>query len=251
MRAVFLAGLALTLAGCGSDTDTVEESATMDAQLATGEDGDDAQAETPEVKAAAATMEAFPAAYRGLWDERQDNSFYCSDMSDTLMRIEEDEIGFYESVFEPAEITETGASEISAKGTLSGIDVEQSETYGLKLQSGGERLVFSGSYGETTFQKCSGMRDIAVISPQFQGTWAPSGTCDPDRDDLITIESTTITWNGKTSTFTKAENLDRNAVELEDDGQDTPYGITLRDGGERGMLIGPGHSGIPLTRCSG
>ena len=77
------------------------------------------------------------------------------------------------------------------------------------------------------------------------------GTCKAAADSLIKIAPTKITWQGKTSNFTKVHYAGPNAIELEDDGQEEPYGIVLDQGGKSGALVGPGHSPIPLTRCGG
>ena len=141
---------------------------------------------------------------------------------------------------------------IESEGFFQYADDRSRESYTLKLSDGGKRLTLSGDGFEPfEFRKCATIREAHLIPSEYEGTWSTYGTCKAAAESLIKIAPTKITWQGKTSNFTKVHYAGPNAIELEDDGQEEPYGIVLDQGGKSGALVGPGHSPIPLTRCGG
>ena len=241
---------AFALAACGAELDTAGGS---DAREAATETDALPDAETDTEETAAPKVEAisaFPKEFRGLWDDAGNDRFACSDLSDGIMRVEANGIQYYESGFTPDQIQRVSPIKVIATGTLEGIDESRDDTVSLTLTNRGRNMEMPGNDGRVyTLQKCEKLREVVLVQSQYEGTWAPLGACDPGRDDLIVITNATFSWQGKTNNFTKAKVLGPRSVELEHDGQDEPFGITLQEGGEYGMLSGPGHSGIPLTKC--
>ena len=248
MRFLLCALGALALVACGEAAAVDEAVDTATAADTSSADGA-AQAED----AGPTMLDAIPAKYRGTCDVRQDNPSFCTDLSDGIMRVEAKEILFYEAVFTAESIEETSSSAIRAEGAFQELGENSDEIYTLTVRDGGKRLTLAGEGFEPfAYDKCDKVREAHVIPAQFQGTWSSQGTCNvDDRDKLLVVEATRQSWFGETSNYTKVEMVGDGAVELEDDGQEEPYGIVLQPGGKSGSLVGPGHSPIPLMKCSG
>lgn len=250
MRILICALGALTLCAC-SDEPVADGEAGAETTAAKESDSaeDTAAAEEPEPT----MLDAIPAKYHGTWDVRQNNPTFCTDLSDGIMRVEAKEILFYEAAFTARSIEQVSVNKLRADGAFQDLGENSEETYDLELSDSGKRLVLAAEdFDPFEYEKCAKVREAHLIPAEFQGTWSSQGTCKvADRDKLLVIEPTRKFWFGKTSNFTKVEMVGDGSVELEDDGQEEPYGIVLQDGGKSGSLVGPDHSPIPLMKCKG
>jgi len=217
-------------------------------------DGKSADAAPPPAQAepTPSALDAIPMNFRGGWDSVDAGEFACTTLSDTALTIEPKLLQYYEGAFTPETISQISDDRIESEGFFQYADDRSKESYTLRLSDGGKRLTLSGDGFEPfEFRKCATIREAHLIPSEYEGTWSTYGTCKAAADSLIKIAPTKITWQGKTSNFTKVHYAGPNAIELEDDGQEEPYGIVLDQGGKSGALVGPGHSPIPLTRCGG
>ena len=236
------AAVLVSLAACGSEVEDAEGNS-----AGTNAASPLAQAE-PRPKA----LDVIPANFRGGWDSVDAGELACTTLSDTAVTIEPELLQYYEGAFTPETISQTSDDRIESEGFFQYADDRSKESYTLKLSNDGKRLTLSGDgFKPFEFRKCATIREAHLIPSEYEGSWSTNGTCKAAADSLIEIAPTTITWQGKTSNFTKVHYAGPNAIELEDDGQEEPYGIVLDQGEKSGALVGPGHSPIPLTRCSG
>lgn len=194
------------------------------------------------------TVSQIPDGFVSYWDALEGDEAPCSNPSEMMIEVKADAIQFYESGFSPDKMVMPASNRIELSGEWFGIEESGKETYVLELNETGDQLVFeSEGFEPTTYRKCDFV--ATFIPDEFQGSWAVFDTCERAGKDLMVIEPTQVVSRDGTRRFTKVEYVGTNAVEIEDEGQDEPWGITLSNDRNSGALVGPGHSPIPITRC--
>ena len=244
IRTSLAVAIGLTLAACGSAASDGAEGGTSGAET----DASAAEAEAPAVT----KLDTLPASFRGYWDANSDE-FACTDLSDGIMRVEENEILFYEASATPKEIRAVSDNEISVDVDMQMLEENEQDTYRMVVSDGGKKLSLQAKgFDPYTYRKCEGGIKEAVLMPSaYIGTWVGHlEQCKGAGERLLKVEPTRVTFMGSSGKLTKVEQKGPRAVELEDDSEPTPYGFVLGENDNSLTLVGPGHSGIPMKRCS-
>ena len=162
MRALLIGLGALVVTGCGdvpvSDHLSGDGESVSASHTALTSASDDAPVIEPE---GSKPIEEFPESFRGYWDSASNREYACNDMSAELIRIEEDEMFFYESGFFPDEIVQESQTRLQALGRLEGVDVNRDAIFILELRDGAEQLTLvEDDHEPWEYEKCDSLREV-------------------------------------------------------------------------------------------
>ena len=235
----------LTASGCsGAEAEAVELDESEADSTARG-----SGASVAESRDVAQSLKMIPAAFHGLWDVPGD--FACTDLSADIARVEGQTIGYYETLDDVQRIEAVSATTVKVDTHWVYADDSGDESYTLILREGGKTLSFEQAGFEPTVRvKCPAGLEELGIPQRFRGKWATFS--DDCRGNLMTVRKRSIESFGKTDAISNVQFLDEGIIEAVQKTQngDEPFGLTLSDDGKTMTMSGPGHSGIPFTRCS-
>lgn len=244
-----IGAVAALLGGCGDSSEAQSTSAEGANQI-------DASAE-PTI-AATEKLDAFPAKYRGYWDGPDTGEYRCSDLSYSILSVEGNELGYYESAFQPSEIEAISANELTSSGTMVGADEDYHETAKLKLSPDGKRLTITiGDYEPYEYTKCEGgLRDVevSIVPAVFHGKWAwqDPKNCNVEPFNDLIVSGREVILGGRKGEVTGMTVVDTGSVSLNytnAEGGDQIMYLAMIDDGKRIAYGEPGATGTIFAKC--